>query len=166
MTVNQMVSPREILDLELRQLGRAFPHFCENLAQVERQHFWFEDPAEAFLDPAHLHSPLRRPQWSVYAMHVDIARWTLFGFSRMGRWRARVVVHSKLCAFGARLNKHTHFPRVSSDHTRAHRQSWWHWTLDANGHERLAVPLVSPLSRTPRRPSWPLGRLRVAPLLQ
>ena len=32
MTVNQMVSPREILDLELLQLGRAFPHFCENLA--------------------------------------------------------------------------------------------------------------------------------------
>ena len=31
-TVSQMVSPREILDLELRQLGGAFPHFCENLA--------------------------------------------------------------------------------------------------------------------------------------
>ena len=50
-TVNQMVSPREILDLELRQLGRAFPHFCENLARVERQRFWVEDPAEASWTP-------------------------------------------------------------------------------------------------------------------
>ena len=50
-TVNQMVSPREILDLELRQLGQAFPHFCENLAQVERQHFWVEGLAEAFWTP-------------------------------------------------------------------------------------------------------------------
>ena len=48
MTVNQMVSPREILDLELRQLGWAFPHFCENLARVEQQCFWVKDPAEAF----------------------------------------------------------------------------------------------------------------------
>ena len=31
-TVHQMVSSWEILDLELCQLGRAFPHFCENLA--------------------------------------------------------------------------------------------------------------------------------------
>ena len=47
----QIVSPREILDLELRQLGRTFPHFCECLVRVERQRFWFEDPAEAFWTP-------------------------------------------------------------------------------------------------------------------
>ena len=50
-TVTRMVSPREILDLELRQLERAFPHFCEHLARVERRHFWFEDPAEASWTP-------------------------------------------------------------------------------------------------------------------
>ena len=50
-TINHMVFPPKILDLKLRQLAWAFPQFCENLARVERQHFWFEGPAEAFWTP-------------------------------------------------------------------------------------------------------------------
>ena len=50
-SVNQTVSPREILDLELRRMGRTFPHFGERLARVERRCFWYEDPAEASWTP-------------------------------------------------------------------------------------------------------------------
>ena len=50
-SVNQIVSPREILDLELRHMGRTFPHFGERLARVERRYFWYEDPAEASWTP-------------------------------------------------------------------------------------------------------------------
>ena len=50
-SVNQTVSPREILDLELCHLGRSFPHFGERMARVERRRFWYEDPAVASWTP-------------------------------------------------------------------------------------------------------------------
>ena len=43
-SLNQIVSPREILDLELRKLERTFPSFQQRLARVERRLFWYEDP--------------------------------------------------------------------------------------------------------------------------
>ena len=51
MPVNRTVSPRDILDLELRHLERAIPSFGERLLQVERRCFWYVDPTEAAWTP-------------------------------------------------------------------------------------------------------------------
>ena len=120
-TVNQMVSPREILDLELRQLGRAFPHFCENLARVERQCFWVEDPAQASWTPPISILPAEAAVERIRHARRHCTMDTLWIFT--DGLVEGTSCGATACAFGARLNKHTHFPRVSSDHTRAHRQS-------------------------------------------
>ena len=44
--MNRIVSPREILDLELRRLERASPTFRERLLRVERHCFWYVDPVD------------------------------------------------------------------------------------------------------------------------
>ena len=44
--LNQIVSPHEILDLELRQMERAHPGFRERLSRVERRCFWYTDAVD------------------------------------------------------------------------------------------------------------------------
>ena len=51
LTVNQMVSPRQILDSELRRMERTLPSFRERLMHVERSRFWYVDPVEATWSP-------------------------------------------------------------------------------------------------------------------
>ena len=105
-TVTRMVSPWEILDLELRQLEWAFPHFCEHLAQVEQRHFWFEDPAEAFWTPPISILPMDASMDRIRHEHSHCAMDTLWIFTG-GFVEGTSCGAVALCFWGTTPNAHT-----------------------------------------------------------